>query len=215
MTSHDEYARTMFAGFQLPRVVGYPTIYAPAETGGRSLAFRLDAWKRDGKTRGGIGRTTYPNRLRHASRADGFGVYDTDQGETLAGLRAVHASEFLSWIPDGYSPDEYGDGDALRPVVLRLPRGRGFLAGWSMGPGMAATVGYTVYQDETEAARAADAEAEAVAEESREYQESERLDMERAEAEAEAEARALAVQTVRDALAGNAEALAAFQSIAA
>jgi len=37
----------------------------------------------------------------------------------------------------GWYSDEYGDAEKIRGLVFRLPHGRGFLAGWSMGEGMA------------------------------------------------------------------------------
>ena len=55
---------------------------------------------------------------------------------------------------------------------MRLPHNRGFLAGWSMGEGMISEIEYTVYDDERNAAWAADSLAEDVAEKEREFQES-------------------------------------------
>lgn len=66
----------------------------------------------------------------------------------------------------GWFADPDGDGDKVRGIVVRLPHGRGFLAGWAMGEGMAATVYRDVYADAVDAARAADSVAEAVAAES-------------------------------------------------
>jgi hypothetical protein len=37
----------------------------------------------------------------------------------------------------GWFTDEYGDGDKIRGLVMRLPHERGFIAGWSMGESMA------------------------------------------------------------------------------
>lgn len=82
----------------------------------------------------------------------------------------------------GWYSDEYGDSEKIRGIVLRLPNNRGFLAGWSMGEGMASTVEYSIYDDEVDAAYAADSIAESTAESERDYQESER---ERIEAEEE------------------------------
>ena len=59
-------------------------------------------------------------------------------------------------------------GDKLRGMVFRLPRQRGFLAGYSMGEGMIGEVEYTIYDDELTAAFAADKLAEHAAERSRE-----------------------------------------------
>lgn len=69
--------------------------------------------------------------------------------------RILHTGWFIS---------NYGDDDdKVRGIVVRLPHGRGFLAGWAMGDGMAATVYRDVYADDVAAARAADRFAEAVA----------------------------------------------------
>jgi hypothetical protein len=87
----------------------------------------------------------------------------------------------------GWFTDEFGDGEKIRGLVFRLPRSRGFLAGWSMGEGMASEVDATVYDDERSAAFAADSMAENAAEREREYQakESERLKEEEERATAE------------------------------
>lgn len=88
----------------------------------------------------------------------------------------------------------------IRGIVARLPKGRGFLAGWTMGESMASELQSTIYEDEVQAARAADRIAGTVAEKEREYQEREserqRLDDEMSEAvqeldEKRAEARGL------------------------
>lgn len=59
--------------------------------------------------------------------------------------------------------------DTIRGIVMRLPHGRGFLAGWSMGEHMASEVQSDIYQDERDAARVADQLAEQVAEREREF----------------------------------------------
>lgn len=60
--------------------------------------------------------------------------------------------------------------DTIRGIILRLPHGR-FLAGYSMGEGMASGVDGTVYTDEDEARHAADEEARIAADRQREYEE--------------------------------------------
>lgn len=70
----------------------------------------------------------------------------------------------------GWYTDECGDLDKIRGLVIRLPHGR-YLAGWSMGEGMASTYDGEIYTDLVEAARAADGMAETAAEKEREYQE--------------------------------------------
>ncbi len=72
----------------------------------------------------------------------------------------------------GWFCDEYGDM-TIRGIVLRLPRRRGFLAGWTMGESMATEIDVSwVHDDEVDAARAANDLAERAAERTREYFES-------------------------------------------
>lgn len=75
----------------------------------------------------------------------------------------------LRWI-DGYYCDRF-ESDTLQPIIARLPRGRGFLAGWTMGAGMCACVELDVYATVEEAARAAHDLAERDAEKQRESEE--------------------------------------------
>ena len=70
----------------------------------------------------------------------------------------------------GWFCDEHGDGSKIRGLVVYLPHGR-FMAGWSMGEGMASSVDADLYDDETSAAYAADSMAENAAEKEREHQE--------------------------------------------
>ena len=70
----------------------------------------------------------------------------------------------------GWFTDEY-QSETIRGVVFRLPHGRGFLAGWSMGEGMASAVDRYVWDDEKDAARAADDMAERAAERAAEREE--------------------------------------------
>jgi hypothetical protein len=69
----------------------------------------------------------------------------------------------------GWFVDEYGDGDTIRGIVVALPHGR-FLAGWSMGEGMASIIDADLYESAKDAAYAADSMAESAAEREREYQ---------------------------------------------
>lgn len=61
-------------------------------------------------------------------------------------------------------------GDKIAGIVARLPRGRGFLAGWSVGEGRASELDGCIYADAIDAARAADGMAERAAENQREYE---------------------------------------------
>ena len=120
--------------------------------------------------------------------AKGRGFYLDSDG--MPGLRWQWADEtegarirHTGWFTD---PD--GSGDTIRGIVLRLPHGRGFLAGWSMGEGMASSVDYSpIFDDAADAAACADSMAENVAEGEREREERYRA-MESAELDAEAAA---------------------------
>jgi hypothetical protein len=93
------------------------------------------------------------------------------ESDFMPGLRWQWCDEVTSSIRHtGWYTTEYGDGDKIRGLVLRLPKGRGFLAGWSMGESMASGAEYTIYATEREAAVAADGIAEIMAEKEREYQ---------------------------------------------
>lgn len=87
-------------------------------------------------------------------------------------LRLELANEFLhsslSRI-DGYYADNFQD-TTLTPIIARLPKGRGFLAGWTMGRGMCATLDGTIYTTALDAAIMAHREAEHDAERERDYQ---------------------------------------------
>ena len=64
-----------------------------------------------------------------------------------------------------------GQSQTIRGIVMRLPKGRGFLAGWSMGEGMASTIDYSpIFDNAADAAHCADSMAESAAESEREYQ---------------------------------------------
>lgn len=101
-------------------------------------------------------------------------------------LRWQYCDEVARINHTGWWTDEYQD-QKIRGIVFRLPRSRGFLAGWTMGESMASTVEVDIYETEREAAYAADSMAESAAEKEREYQakeEAERLaEEEREEAE--------------------------------
>ena len=101
----------------------------------------------------------------------GCGYYAADEignpGDSMFQLRACDVPSSIDHA--GWFTDEYGDGDKIMPVVFRLPHGRGFLAGWTMGAGMASSVEFDIYDDENEAWRAADSLACDVAEDEREH----------------------------------------------
>ena len=144
-------ARFTFAGFQWPRYVATLTPLA-----------QLRRQKETRKVCGGYYHAPVPNTH------NGRGFYLSDAGQPftrwdwcdeISGARIRHT---------GWWTDEYCDSK-IRGIVVRLPHGR-FMAGWSMGEGMASSLDPDVYDDIIDAARAADSIAETAAEREREYQ---------------------------------------------
>lgn len=157
-----DYPAQRFAGFTWPRL--------PAMRPRQPLAVRLH----DYKTRQRLTGPYYQPAPRFAG--DGAGFYLESDG--APGLRWYWCDELADGIRHtGWFADPYGDGDTIRGIVLALPHGRGYLAGWSMGEGMASTLEPEIYDDEISAALAADSLAEYAAERERTYQEE--LDAER------------------------------------
>ena len=99
---------------------------------------------------------------------EGIGFYLASDGSPA--LRWQWADEVINLGHKGWYSDEFGDSELIRGVVFRLPHGRGFLAGWSMGEGMGSSLDLGIYGDEESAAFAADSMAERAAEAAREYQ---------------------------------------------
>lgn len=115
------------------------------------------------------------------------GFYSGDDGQPAAhgsafALRMVDANDCLESYDrlrniTGYYCDPDGDGDTLQPVVFRLPRGRGFLPGWTMGPSMCGCVDRDVLLDDAaDAAMAAHDMAERHADDARERSEGQEED---------------------------------------
>jgi hypothetical protein len=93
----------------------------------------------------------------HGGRVD-LRIEEANDHLTPGGLRNI----------TGYATTAAGlGGDVLSPIVARLPRGRGFLAGWTMGEGMISELSYHVYDDGEDAALAAHAFADCAAEDMR------------------------------------------------
>ena len=143
--------RFTFAGFQWPRYVATLTPLA-----------QLRRQKETRKVCGGYYHAPTPN----AHNRRGFYLSDAGQPFTrwgwcdnIGGANIDHT---------GWWTDEYCDS-RIRGIVVRLPHGR-FLAGWSMGEGMTSAIAPSVYDDITDAARAADSIAEDAADREREYQ---------------------------------------------
>ena len=102
----------------------------------------------------------------------GRGFYLASDG--APGLRWQWADDVHRAIRHkGWHTTPHGDGDTIRGVVFRLTHGRGFLAGYSMGEGMASSVEYSIYTEDVDAARAADEMARIAAEREMEACESE------------------------------------------
>lgn len=113
----------------------------------------------------------YYHMPKPQGRNGGMGFYLESDG--MPGLRWKWADDVSGSIRHtGWYCDKFGD-TTIRGIVMALPHGRGFLAGWSMGENMASGLEYRIYDDEEEAARAADSIAESMAEEEREYCENE------------------------------------------
>ena len=128
-------------------------------------------------------RTACTSGYYHAptpNQGNGIGFYLSDS--TAPGLRWQWADEVIRLGHKGWYSNE-DCSEEIRGLVFRLPRSRGFLAGWSMGEGMASSLDYDIHHTIEEAARAADGMAESTAEEQREYEEQEREKMEAEERE--------------------------------
>lgn len=96
------------------------------------------------------------------------------ESDFMPDLRWQWADEVTRSIEHlGWFTDEFGDAEKARGFIMRLPHGRGFLAGWSLGEGMCAEVERYIYDNETDAAHAADSMAEHVAEKERESEKAE------------------------------------------
>lgn len=147
-----------FAGFTFPRYVATLAIGIPALRRQRELR----------KACGGYYHAPRPNDN------SGRGFYLGNAGMPCKRWEWASDTEWYC--------DEFGD-QTIRGIILRLPHGR-FLAGYSMGEGMASGVSAIVYADEDEARAAADEEARCAAESERDYQAEEAARMEEEEREA-------------------------------
>lgn len=103
------------------------------------------------------------------------GLYCDPRGSTFD-LRLELANDHLpgSRLADinGYYVDSL-ESDTYRPIVARLPKGRGFLAGATMGAAMCAFLDGHIWETIEDAARGAHSEAEDAAERNREAEEQE------------------------------------------
>lgn len=135
----------------------------------RPMRQRLESRKHCGPyywtpTKPGAGRGFYQSsKGLHCDKAGAtFDLRLEEANDHLQGSRLSHIT--------GYYCDRDGDGDTLQPIIARLPRGRGYLAGWTMGAGMCAAIDCGIYATPEDAAHAAHSKAEYDAEESRDRQ---------------------------------------------
>ena len=114
----------------------------------------------------------------------GRGFYSASSNPLIMDRAGSSINLRLEWASDHYSPrnyngrgyscDTYSPGtDAMHPVIARLPHGRGYLAGWTMGEGMCGTLDSYRYEEAEDAARAAHDMASRAAEAEFEYREDE------------------------------------------
>jgi hypothetical protein len=121
----------------------------------------------DRKSNFGIG--AYYHAPKPNSKA-GISFYlDSD---FMPGLRYQFCDEVSSRIRHtGWYADNFRD-TKIRGLVFRLPHNKGFLIGWTMGKGMASGIDTDqIFDDEIDAAYAADSLAESIAEKERQFQE--------------------------------------------
>lgn len=142
-----------FAGFNFPRYI--PEIHKKDKKGRTFTATYYHA----------------PPPLVDGMSHPGQGFYLDDHGAPERRLWADEVESVRINHTGWFTDDQYDE--KIRGLVVRLPHGK-FLAGWSMGIGMCASVEGDIYDDIKEAAYAADSIAEDTAEKEREYQEEQR-----------------------------------------
>lgn len=144
-----------FAGFTYPKFLGDLPKFREYKKRGWSIS-RMSSYRSETPIMAGTGTNFY----LASDLAPGLRWQWADQVPNVRGINHK-----------GWCTNEYGDSDTIRGVVFRLNHGKGFLAGWSMGEGMASTLEPEVIEDIFEAAHRADRLAELAAEHEREYQE--------------------------------------------
>lgn len=100
---------------------------------------------------------------------NGRGFYLGNAGQPFTRWQWADDVEGAHISHSGWFTDDYGDSEKIRGIVVLLPHGR-YMAGWSMGKGMASTIEPGVFDDIVDAARVADSIAENAADNEREYQ---------------------------------------------
>jgi hypothetical protein len=113
----------------------------------------------------------------HAGRGKGFYLSEDDGSQIALRWEWADKVEGVRIRNKGWYCDAHMAADKIRGLVFRLPKGRGFLAGWSMGEGMASSVDCDIYDTIAAAAYAADRLAEIMAEKELELAEAEALEV--------------------------------------
>lgn len=149
--SDPHITRFQFAGFQWPRYVATLTPLSGLRK------------KRNGRRfTGGYYHAPKPNSN------NGRGFYLGDAGQPFT--RWKWCDEACDSIRhSGWYTDDLGDSEKIHGIVILLPHGR-YMAGWSMGEGMASTIEPGVFDDINEAAQMADEHARVAADAEYEYQ---------------------------------------------
>ena len=111
-------------------------------------------------------RTVGPYCIRPSSPGSQITFY-MEEGSTLRmdrrggspiDLRVARANSAISGTRLARCVGYYGDAfmdDIIEPIIARLPRRRGFLAGWTMGEGMLSTLDRDIHESARDAAFAA------------------------------------------------------------
>lgn len=115
-----------------------------------------------------------PPITSHRDAPEGFGFYTDRSGQmaeygSWVRLRVEDANQH-TYRRDLKEIKGYFRDETMRPIIARLPRRRGYLAGWTLGEGMASSMSREIHETAEEAARAAHEEARIAAEKEREYQ---------------------------------------------
>lgn len=101
---------------------------------------------------------------------NGRGFYQASKGLQMDArgssfdLRLDYANTHAPYQRRGAGPFTSENGQDYTAIIARLPHGRGYLAGWTMGNGMCASLDGHVWTDIEDAARAAIDEARQAAE---------------------------------------------------
>ncbi len=128
-----------------------------------------------------IRKHTGPYKWRPAAPGKGRGFYTQYDKSTSDPSCAQHGAGFNLRIEPAQDhvsgrmsyTTGFGGSDlseTYKPIVFRLPRSRGFLAGWTLGAGMASTLEPEIYDCIQDAAMAAYSCAQSAAEDEIDYQ---------------------------------------------